>query len=58
MGVSEAPGRADPRHPVNRFLEVWQKARRLVEAQRLLEAQPPQWDQAEEMFRRSPAVGS
>jgi hypothetical protein len=47
VGVPEAPGCADPRHPVNRFLEAWEKARGLVEAQRLLEAQPPQLDQAE-----------
>ena len=45
-GPVEAPGRADPRHPVNRFLEACEKARRLVEAQRLLEARPPQLDQA------------
>ena len=46
MGLPEAPGRADPRHPVNRFLEACEKARRFVEAQRLLEARPPQLDQA------------
>ena len=45
-GLAETPGRADPRHPVNRFLEACEKARRLVEAQRLLEARPPQLDQA------------
>jgi hypothetical protein len=47
-GLPETPGRADPRHPVNRFLEACAKARRLVEAQRLLEARPPQLDQARE----------
>ena len=45
-GLAETPGRADPRHPVNRFLEACEKARRLVEAERLLEARPPQLDQA------------
>jgi hypothetical protein len=45
-GPAQTPGRADPRHPVNRFLEACDKARRLVEAQRLLEARPPQLDQA------------
>ena len=46
MGMAELPGRADPRHPVNLFLESCDKARRLVEAGRLLNARPPRWDQA------------
>lgn len=46
VGLAEAPGPADPRNPVNRFLEACTKARRMVEAQRLLEARPPQLDQA------------
>jgi hypothetical protein len=45
-GLPEVPGRADPRNPVNRFLETCEKARRLVEAQRLLDARPPQLDEA------------
>jgi hypothetical protein len=50
VGMPGTPGRADPRHPINRFLEACQKACRLVEAQRLLEARPPQWEQAEKHF--------
>ncbi len=43
----EAPGRADPRHPVNRFLEAWEKARCLVEAEQLLDARPPRLEEAQ-----------
>jgi hypothetical protein len=46
VGLSQAPGRADPRHPVNRFLEACEKARRLVEAEQLLGARPPRLDEA------------
>jgi hypothetical protein len=45
-GASEAPGRADPRHPVNRFLEACEKARCLAEAEQLLEARPPRLEEA------------
>jgi hypothetical protein len=47
-GLAQTPGRADPRHPVNRLLEACDKARRLVEVQRLLEARPPRLEQAKE----------
>jgi hypothetical protein len=43
----ETPGRADPRHPVNRFLEACEKARRLVEAEQLLDARPPRLEEAQ-----------
>jgi len=46
MGIVELPGRVDPRNPVNLFLESCDKARRLVEAARLLNARPPRWDEA------------
>jgi len=42
----EAPGRADPRHPVNRFLEACEKARCLIEAERMLDARPPRLEEA------------
>jgi tetratricopeptide (TPR) repeat protein len=45
-GSPEVPGRADPRHPVNRFLEACEKARCLVEAEQLLEARPPRLEEA------------
>ena len=45
-GMAELPGRVDPRNPVSLFLESCDKARRLVEAGRLLNARPPQWDAA------------
>ncbi len=45
-GSAEVPGRADPRHPVNRFLEACEKARCLVEAEQLLEARPPRLEEA------------
>ena len=44
---TEAPRRADPRHPVNRFLEAWEKARCLVEAEQLLDARPPRLEEAQ-----------
>ncbi len=46
MGRAELPGRVDPRHPVNLFLESCEKARRLVEAGQWLNARPPRWDEA------------
>jgi hypothetical protein len=46
-GLAQVPGRRDPRHPVNRFLEACEKARRLVEAEGWLEAEPPQLGRAE-----------
>ncbi len=45
-GLPEVPARADPRHPVNRFLEACDKARRLIEAEQLLGARPPRLDEA------------
>ncbi len=45
-GSAEVPGRADPRHPVNRFLEACEKARCLIEAEQLLEARPPRLEEA------------
>jgi hypothetical protein len=45
-GSPDVPGRADPRHPVNRFLEACEKARRLAEAEQLLEARPPRLEEA------------
>jgi len=45
-GWREVPGRADPRNPVNRFLEACEKARCLGEAEQLLDARPPRLDQA------------
>ncbi len=45
-GSPQAPGRGDPRHPVNLFLESCAQARRLVEAEELLHAQPPQLEAA------------
>ncbi len=47
-GLPEVPARADPRHPVNRFLEACEKARRLVEAEQLLGARPPRLDEAKQ----------
>ncbi len=47
-GSPEVPGRADPRHPVNRFLEACEKARCLVEAEQLLEARPPRLEEAKQ----------
>jgi hypothetical protein len=46
MAMAELPGRTDPRNPVSLFLESCDKARRLVEAGRRLNARPPQWDEA------------
>jgi hypothetical protein len=46
VGSPQGPGRADPRHPVNRFLEAWEKARCLVEAEQLLDARPPRLEEA------------
>lgn len=40
------PGRADPRNPVRMFLESCEKARRLVEARRQINANPPLWQEA------------
>lgn len=50
MGMTELPGRVDPRNPVNVFLESCDKARRLIEAGRLLNAQPPRWDEAMNVY--------
>jgi hypothetical protein len=44
-GSAETPGRADPRHPVNRFLEACDKARDLAEAEQLLGARPSRPDE-------------
>jgi hypothetical protein len=49
-GLSQDSGCADPRHPVNRFLEACEKARRLVEAEQLLGARPPRLDEARHRF--------
>lgn len=46
MEIAELPGRVDPRHPANLFLESCDKARRLTEARRLLNARPARWDEA------------
>ncbi len=46
MEIAELPGRVDPRHPANLFLESCDKARRLTEAGRLLNARPARWDEA------------
>jgi hypothetical protein len=46
MEIAELPGRVDPRHPANLFLESCDKARRLTEAGRLLNARPTRWDEA------------
>ena len=45
-GLPQAPGRADPRNPVNRFLEICEKARRLIQAEQGLSARPPQFGKA------------
>jgi hypothetical protein len=50
MGMTELPGRVDPRNPVNVFLESCDKARRLVEAGHELNARPPRWDRAERSY--------
>jgi hypothetical protein len=44
------PGRADPRHPVNRFLEACEKACGLAQARQALEVQPPQPEQAKKLW--------
>ncbi len=49
-GHTQVPGRADPRHPVNLFLESCDKARLLVEAERLLSARPPQLEKARGLY--------
>jgi len=40
-GLPDVPGSADPRHPVNRFLEACEKARGVMEAEQMLGARPP-----------------
>jgi len=49
-GPSQVPGRGDPRHPVNLFLESCGQARRLVEAEQLLHAQPPRLEEAKRCY--------
>ena len=49
-GRPELPGPADPRNPVNLFLESCEKARRLVEAEQPLNARPPRFVEAESLF--------
>jgi hypothetical protein len=51
MGGIELPGRVDPRNPVSLFLESCDKAQRLVEAERELNARPPRWDQVGMCYR-------
>jgi hypothetical protein len=43
---SATPGPADPRNPVNLFLESIERARRLADAERLLHARPPRRKEA------------
>jgi hypothetical protein len=50
-GQTQVPGRADPRNPINLFLESCAKARRLGEAERFLNARPPQLDEARRCYR-------
>ncbi len=45
-GQTQVPGRADPRNPINLFLESCDKARRLTEAEQFLSARPPELEKA------------
>ncbi len=49
-GQTHVPGRADPRNPINLFLESCDTARRLTEAEQLLSARPPQLEQARRYY--------
>ncbi|GEM_PF-496286 len=49
-GQTQVPGRADPRNPINLFLESCDKARRLTEAEQFLSARPPELAEARRCY--------
>jgi hypothetical protein len=50
-GQATLPGPADPRHPVNLFLESCARARCLIQAEQLLNARPPRLEEAQSRYR-------
>ncbi len=50
VAQASIPGPADPRNPVNLFLESCEKARGLVEAEQLLNARPPRLEEARRRY--------